>query len=83
MLILYNNKNHINGVMVSMLVSSAVDHGFKPRSGQTNEFKIGIFCFSSKHVVLRNKSKDWLGWNRVNMSEWSDMSTHGLSFQVS
>jgi hypothetical protein len=25
----------IGGVMVSMLASSAVDHGFEPRSGQT------------------------------------------------
>ena len=27
--------NCIGGVMVSMLASSAVDHGFEPRSGQT------------------------------------------------
>ena len=41
----FNNKllfgfqiNHNCGVMVSMLISSAVDRGFEPRSGQT------IFC---------------------------------------
>ena len=43
--------NHIGGVMVSMLVSSAVDHGFEPHSGQTKDYKIGLCCFStiSKH----------------------------------
>jgi hypothetical protein len=27
---------------------------------------------------LRRKSKDWLARNQNNISEWSDMSTHGL-----
>jgi hypothetical protein len=26
------------------------------------------------------KSKDWLTRNQVNVSEWNDMSTHGLFF---
>jgi hypothetical protein len=34
--------------MVSMLASSGVDHGFKPRSCQTKDYKIGICCFSAK-----------------------------------
>ena len=38
-------------------------------------------CFSSKHAALRKKSKDWLARNQNNVSEWSDMSTHGLLFQ--
>ena len=54
--------------MVSMLVSSAVDRGFEPRSGQTNDYKIGICCFSTKHVVLRRKGKDWLARNQDNVS---------------
>ena len=36
--------NRIAGVMVSVLASSAVDCGFKPRSGQTKDYKIGICC---------------------------------------
>ena len=67
--------------MVSMLVSSAVDHGFQPRSGQTKDYKIGICCFSSKNTTLRRKSKDRLARNQNNVSEWSDMSTCGLLFQ--
>ena len=73
--------NHIGGVMVSLLVSSAVDHGFEPRSGQTKDYKIGICCFSAKHASLRRKSKDWLAPNQNNVSEWSDMSTRGVLFQ--
>ena len=52
--------NRICGVMVSMLASSAVDCGFKPRSGQTKDCKIGICCFSAKHAALRRNIKDWL-----------------------
>ena len=32
----------INGGMVSMLISSAVDCGFQTRSGQIKDYKIGI-----------------------------------------
>ena len=40
------NLNHIGGVMmVSVLASSVVDHGFEPRSDQTKDFKISICWF--------------------------------------
>jgi hypothetical protein len=52
-----------------MLASS----GFEPRSGQTKDYKIGIYCFSAKHAALRRKSKDWLARNQDNVSEWCDM----------
>jgi hypothetical protein len=73
--------NRISGVMVSVLASSVVDRGFEPRSGQTKDYKTGICCFSAKHAALRSKSKDWLARNQNNVSEWSDMSIHGLLFQ--
>ena len=41
------NINRIDGVMVSMLASSAVDCGFKPLSGQTKDYVNGICCFSA------------------------------------
>ena len=66
--------NRIGVVMVSVLKSSAVDRGFNPQSGQTKDF-------STKHAALRRKSKDWLTWNRDNVSEWSDMSIRRLLFQ--
>ena len=67
--------------MVSVLVSSAVECGFKPRSGQAKDYKIGMCCFSAKHTALRRKSKDWLARNQNNVSEWNDMSIRGLLFQ--
>jgi hypothetical protein len=66
--------------MVSVFASSAVDRGFESRSGQTNDYKIGICCFSTKHAALRRKSKDWFARNQDNVPEWSDMSIRGLLF---
>ena len=43
-----NEFNHIGGVMVSVLASSAVNRGFEPGSGQTKDYKIGICCVSAK-----------------------------------
>ena len=62
--------NRIGGVMVSMLISSAVDCGFEPWSGQTKDYKIGICCFSAKHAALRRKNKDWLARNQDNLFEF-------------
>ena len=67
--------------MVSVLASSTVNSGFEPRSGQTKDYKISICCFSDKQAALRRKSKDWLAQNQNNVSEWGDMSIHGLLFQ--
>ena len=38
-------SNRIDGVMVSLLASSAVDRGFEP---QTRDYEIGNCCFSAK-----------------------------------
>jgi hypothetical protein len=76
-----NVINRFSGVIVSMLDSRAVDHGFEPWSGQNKDYEIGICCFSAKHAALRKKSKDWLARNQDIVSEWGDMSIHGLLFQ--
>ena len=68
--------------MVSVLISSAVDRGFEPRSGLIKDFKIGLCCFSAKHAALKGKSKDWLARNQNNVFDWSDMSTRRLVFQL-
>jgi hypothetical protein len=67
--------------MVSMLASSVVDRGFEPRSGITNDYKIGICCFSAKHAALRKNGKDWLALNQDNVYDRGDMSIRGLLFQ--
>jgi len=73
-LYLQHHRNHIGGLIVSVLTSSALDCGFESLLGQTNDYKIDICCFSAKHVELRRKRKDWLVWNQDNVSQWSDMS---------
>jgi hypothetical protein len=61
----HSHANRINNVMASVLVSSAVDRGFEPQSGQkTKDYKIGICCFSAKHATLMSKSKYWLTGNQ-------------------
>ena len=38
--------------LIVKLASSVVDRGFYPRRGQTKDYEIGIWCFSTKHAVL-------------------------------
>ena len=73
--------SYIDGVMVSVFASSAVDREFEAPSGQTKDYEIGICCFSAKHAALRRKSKDWLAQNQDNVSDWGDMSIRGLLLQ--
>ena len=73
--------NCINGVMVSVLASSAVDRGIVSRLGETKDYTIGICCFSAKHTTLRRKSKYLLVRNQDNLFERGDMSIRGLLFQ--
>ena len=47
----------MDGVIVSVFASSAVDRVFEPRSGQTKDYEIGICCFSVKRAELRGKIK--------------------------
>ena len=54
------------------MITCAGDHGYQPPSGQTKDYEI------VKHAALRSKSKNWLAQNQDNVSEWSDMPTHGL-----
>jgi hypothetical protein len=49
--------NCFSGVMISVLSSSVVECGFEHRSGQTKDYKIGMCCFSAKHVTIKGKSK--------------------------
>ena len=76
------NVTRIGGVMVSLLPSDVVDHGFELWLDQTKYNKIGICCFSSKYAALRSKSKDWLATNYDDVYEWSDMSNNGMLFQL-
>jgi hypothetical protein len=46
--------------MFTVITLCVVDHVFEPRSGQTKDYEIGIYCFSAKG--LRRNSKDCLAW---------------------
>ena len=78
---LSKGRNHIGGVMTGVLASSAVDYGFKPRSGQAKVYTNDLCCFSAKHAALMRKKKDWLARNQDNVLECGDMSTRGLLFK--
>ena len=43
----------IGGILVLMFTSNVADIGFQSGSCQTKNYKIGICCFSAKHIVLR------------------------------
>jgi hypothetical protein len=45
-----SHMSRIGGIKV--IASSTVDCGFKPCSGQTKDYKIGICCFYAKHTVI-------------------------------
>ena len=57
--------------MVSILAVSVVDHGFK------------LLCVASPllHAAFKGERADWLARNQDNVSEWGDLSIHGLLFQ--
>ena len=59
----WTGNNRIGGIMISMLVSSAVGRVFDPPSRQTKDYKIGMCYLSAKHATLRRKSKDWVARN--------------------
>ena len=71
----------IDGVIVCVFDSSAVDRGFEACSGKTKDCIIGLCCFSAKHAALRSKIKDWLSRNQDNVSELSVISNRELLFQ--
>ena len=57
-----NQKHRIGGVMVSVLVSSAIDRGFEPRPGQTKDYTLVFVAspISTQHYGERAKI-GWLG----------------------
>jgi hypothetical protein len=71
---LHSAKDH----MVNLLALSVVDCEFKPWMGGTKDNKIDLCCFSTKHLHLRNKSKNWLAQNQNNVVVWSFVLTDVL-----
>ena len=55
-------------VILCVLVSSAVNHGFEPERVKPRTNKIGICCFSVHCASLRSKTV-WLGFRIMCPSE--------------
>ena len=72
--------DHIGGIIVSVLASSAVDCGFEAELGQTKDYEIGICCLSAKTHSNKERNKDWLASNQDNVSELCDMSFFDCCF---
>ena len=52
-------------------------------SDQTKYYNIGICCFSAKQALSwRNKSLQGLARNQNDVSEWSDISTNRLLYDI-
>ena len=49
--ILFNTQDHIGGVMVGMITSSAIEYGFETWSGQIKNYKIGFCSIVSNHAL--------------------------------
>jgi hypothetical protein len=49
--------------MVNMLTSSAVDHSYETRLGQTKDYNIGTCCFSARHTILSSRANNGLARN--------------------
>ena len=47
----------------------------------TQDYKLGICCFSAKHLALKRKNKDGLVHNQDNVSSWSDIYSPRLLLQ--
>jgi hypothetical protein len=47
----------------------------------STEMSRNVVVCTAEHAALMRKSKDWFARNQNNVSEWSDLSTHGLLFQ--
>ena len=63
---MFEIHNRIPGVMINVLPTSVVDHGFKPQSDQTKDYNKNVDVkFSVHHLFWNNlhqvhsESKDW------------------------
>ena len=63
LLCIYSSSlDRIDGVMVSILDSSAVDREFENQSDQIKDFKIGICCFSTSVTCSLDVAEILLIW---------------------
>ena len=68
--------NHNSGVIVSMLASSVVDHGYETQSCQTKDYEISIWCFSYK------QAENWISNGNTDINKlWKICCTDSLALK--
>jgi hypothetical protein len=60
-------------VFYDFISTNVVNHESEFRSGQIQDYEIGVCCFHTTHATLKSKVKDR---GQDNVSECSDMSTN-------
>ena len=81
-IIIYLSCCILNGANPFIVISSSVvNHEFESQSHQAKDYAIGICWLSSKHTVLRSKSKYSLVRNLGSITIWCDISTRKWLFQ--
>jgi hypothetical protein len=56
MIIFQTLSNRLCHLIASLLASIVIDRGFDPWSGQSKDYKTGIWCNSAMHAVKWNIS---------------------------
>ena len=67
--------------MVSVLASSAVDHGIESRSRQTKNYKIGICCFSAKHNLFNSNFSVLISSCNIDVEKYSLCVLYAMNIQ--
>jgi len=62
-----------------MVIICVVDRGFDSKSGQTNDYQIGICCFPANHTALSSKSTDLLARNLLNVLMYTPRTVVSVS----
>jgi hypothetical protein len=52
MIIFQTLSNRLCHLIASLLASIVIDRGFDPWSGQSKDYKTGIWCDSAMHAVI-------------------------------
>jgi hypothetical protein len=68
------NKLIFNEMMIFALLGSSLNR-VNPKT------EISICCFSTKHISLKRKSKDWLARNQDKVLECGDIMSHSIIYR--
>jgi hypothetical protein len=73
----HNVSKHIKHLMHKTFIETHT-HTHIHTHTHTHTYKMCICWFSANHAALRRENTDWLARNQDIVSEWGDVSIHGL-----